>query len=768
MTLPLIATIGNPNSGKTSLFNALTGARQQVGNWSGVTVDKKIGYCQIGAAGTEQAIEVLDLPGIYSLAGIDASIDEHISTDYVLTGDPHTARPQLLLNVVDVHHLARSLYLSIQLRELGLPLVLVINKLDLLRKRREVLRVSELAQALDVPVVALSAHNAGEVQQFKAQLPELLAQARTPRAALTLDYGRVLEMALTQLADLAPDAATDPALSARGCALRYLENPSAAPVPALAACVAQTQHAIDVDVQLADVRYDHIHRWVAAAVPKASRSLQGQWLDNILLHRVAGLPIFLAVMYLMFMFAINVGSAFIDFFDILAGALFIDGPKFLLAQLHAPSWLGSLLADGLGSGIQTVATFIPVIACLYLFLSTLESSGYLARAAFVVDALMRKLGLPGKAFVPLLMGFGCNVPAIMATRTLGSMRERLMTSAMAPFMSCGARLPIYSLFAVAFFPENGQNLVFALYVLGICVAVLTGLWLRSTLLPGSSDSLLMELPDYEWPRPRAVLLTTWHKLHGFVFGAGKTIVLVVALLSMLNAIGTDGRVHLTRRHDSLLSYASQQVTPLLAPMGVQADNWPATVGLVTGIFAKEALVGTLDALYQTAPAAAPSAFSLRAALQEAIASIGHNLAAIDPLDPLGLSVGELDDQQQAASEQAVAASTYRRLQQQFDGTAGALAYLLFVLLYMPCAAAMGALVRETGRSWALLTAAWCNYIAFMAATLCYQFGTFSAHPAQSLGWLAIFSSLSAALWLLGRRYGRRLLPAAPALQAVAA
>ena len=362
--------------------------------------------------------------------------------------------------------------------------------------------------------------------------------------------------------------------------------------------VSRAHHAQDIDLQLADLRYGHIHHWSQQACRQQGKLTvaQSEWLDRALLNRWVGIPFFLLVMYLMFMFAIKVGSAFIDFFDILGGALFVDGVHHLLGLAAAPDWLGAVLADGVGAGLQTVATFIPVVGCLFLFLAVLESSGYLARAAFVVDALMRRLGLPGKAFVPMLMGFGCTVPAVMATRTLGSERERLMTSAMAPFMSCGARLPVYALFAVAFFPESGQNLVFGLYLLGILVAVLTGLFLRSTLLPGKSDSMVMEMPDYEWPRPVDVGLRTWQKLKGFIFGAGKTIVLMVAVLSVLNSLGTDGSFGNQDQERSVLSQLSQTVTPVLHPIGIRDDNWQATVGILTGIFAKEAVVATLNSL----------------------------------------------------------------------------------------------------------------------------------------------------------------------------
>ncbi|HEH9419463.1 iron transporter FeoB [Aeromonas sobria] len=742
-----LVTVGNPNSGKTSLFNALTGARQQVGNWSGVTVDKKMGEFSAG----EHHFKLMDLPGIYSLASQDGSLDEQIASRFA-----QSQQPDLLLNVIDAANLERSLYLTLQLRELGLPMVVVLNKLDILDKRRIVIDEEMLGKSLGCPVVALSAHNSKQVAAFKQQIQQFIGQ---PQAALQLDYGHDLEKDLAELETLlAPHH-----LTPRGRALRLLEEDAVMQETLLPGQHAAASNVVtrahqgqDIDLQLADIRYGHIHLWASQASQQKGKLTvaQSEWLDRLLLNRWIGIPFFLFVMYLMFMFAIKVGSAFIDFFDIMGGALFVDGVHHLLGLVNAPEWLGAIVADGFGVGLQTVATFIPVIGCLYLFLAVLESSGYLARAAFVVDALMRRLGLPGKAFVPMLMGFGCTVPSVMATRTLNSERERLMTSAMAPFMSCGARLPVYALFAVAFFPESGQNLVFGLYLIGIVVAVLTGLLLRSTLLPGKSDSMLMEMPDYEWPRPVNVGIKTWQKLKSFVFGAGKTIVLVVAVLSVLNSLGTDGSFGHQDQESSVLSKVSQMVTPVLHPIGVRDDNWQATVGIVTGIFAKEAVVGTLNSLYAGKSGdEEASEFSLVASFHEAIDAVATNLAEINPSDPMGLAVGELDDQQAAADAQEVDVSTYGNMQAHFDGAAGAFAYLLFVLLYMPCAAAMGALVRETGRQWALLTAAWCNYMAFMCATVFYQAATFAAHPEQSLFWIVSYGLSLLLLWWAGRRHG---------------
>ncbi|MGL4792156.1 MAG: Fe(2+) transporter permease subunit FeoB [Aeromonas jandaei] len=742
-----LVTVGNPNSGKTSLFNALTGARQQVGNWSGVTVDKKMG--EFSADGHDY--KLMDLPGIYSLANQEASLDEQIASRYV-----QGHQPDLLLNVIDAANLERSLYLTLQLRELGLPMVVVLNKMDILKKRRVTINEGLLSQALGCPVVALSAHNRQQVAAFKSQIHGFIGKSQQ---ALMLGYGTDLEKDLAELETLlAPHH-----LTTRGRALRLLEEDAAMQETLLPGQQAAATNVVtrahqgqDIDLQLADIRYGHIHLWASQACQQKGKLTvaQSEKLDRVLLNRWIGIPFFLFVMYLMFMFAIKVGSAFIDFFDIMGNALFVEGVHHLLGLVNAPDWLGAILADGFGVGLQTVATFIPVIGCLYLFLAVLESSGYLARAAFVVDALMRRLGLPGKAFVPMLMGFGCTVPSVMATRTLNSERERLMTSAMAPFMSCGARLPVYALFAVAFFPESGQNLVFGLYLIGILVAVLTGLLLRSTLLPGKSDSMVMEMPDYEWPRPVNVGIKTWQKLKSFVFGAGKTIVLVVAVLSVLNSLGTDGSFGHQEQESSVLSKISQAVTPVLHPIGVRDDNWQATVGIVTGIFAKEAVVGTLNSLYAGGGAEEEKGeFSLVASFHEAVDAVATNLAEINPTDPMGLAVGNLDDQKAAAEEQEVDVSTYGNMQTHFDGAAGAFAYLLFVLLYMPCAAAMGALVRETGRQWALFTAAWCNYMAFMCATVFYQLATFAAHPEQSLFWVASYGLSLLLLWWAGRRHG---------------
>ncbi|SIO92931.1 Fe(2+) transporter permease subunit FeoB [Vibrio spartinae] len=729
-----ILTVGNPNSGKTTLFNGLTGARQQVGNWAGVTVEKKTG--KYSYSGNECSLT--DLPGIYALdSGNDShSIDESIASQAVLS---HSA--DLILNVVDVTCLERSLYMTLQLRELGRPMVVVLNKMDVLKRERRSIDVKRLAKLLGCPVYPISANNKSQVLQLKENLDKTLLQGITLNE-LPLDYGHQFESMIESVTPLfLSKTETSQAVSPRALAIRALGGDAL--ITDLLSDSARQQlndlqlnSLLDIDLHVANVKYTWLHEQ-CQDVRREQGVLSHNFtkrMDQVVLNKWVGIPFFFLVMYLMFMFSINIGSAFIDFFDISVGALLVDGGHALLDQ-HLPVWLVTLLADGLGGGIQTVATFIPVIACLYLFLAVLESSGYMARAAFVLDKVMQKIGLPGKAFVPLILGFGCNVPSIMATRTLDQERERRLSAAMAPFMSCGARLPVYALLAAAFFPHSGQNIVFSLYLLGIAAAVFTGIVLRYTIYPGSSESMVMEIPDYELPTLQNILIKTWQKLKRFVLGAGKTIVVVVTILSFLNSVGTDGSFGHENSDTSVLSKVSQRVTPLFAPIGIQQENWPATVGIITGIFAKEAVVGTLNNLYAS-PSDESNDFDLLASLKEALQTIPDNLISLSFSDPLGIEVGDLSDTQSAAAEQDVDSSIFSNLQYYFQSHSAAFAYLIFILLYTPCVAAMGAYVREFGARYARFIAIWTFGLAYCSATFFYQAMNIMQHPLQSLLWMA--------------------------------
>ncbi|MGI2259334.1 Fe(2+) transporter permease subunit FeoB [Shewanella sp. GXUN23E] len=756
-------TVGNPNAGKSTLFNALTGANQQVGNWSGVTVEKKTG--QFSVNGSD--VLLTDLPGIYDIlpAGnqCDCSLDEQIAQQYL-------AEQQIdgIINLVDATILERHLYLTVQLRELGIPMVVVVNKMDVAKARGIEIDFDRMTQALGCPVIGVSAREGTDIDKVQAKFVDLL-EGNIDEAPLMLNYDEAIENAVAAVRERQPQLGRGRALAlfghGLGCGACANGQLSAEVTECAQSLSAQGK---DIEVMIAGRRYEFVEKVFAAAVAVKPHETFSAKLDKLTLHPVLGIPVFLLVMYLMFMFAINVGSAFIDFFDISVGALLVDHFGAWLSSIGAPAWLVTLLAGGVGQGIQTVSTFIPVIAALFLALSVLESSGYMSRAAFVVDGLMRRIGLPGKAFVPMIVGFGCSVPAIMATRTLGNERERIVTGMMAPFMSCGARLPVYALFAAAFFPQSGQNLVFLLYIIGILAAIGTGLLLRHTLLPGNSSAVVMELPDYEMPKLKPTLKRAGKRTKSFIMGAGKTIVVVVTLLNFINSIGTDGSFGHQDSRDSLLSVVSQKVTPVFAPMGLQSDNWQATVGIVTGIFAKEAVVGTLNSLYSPAGAGSDEALTpLSESFNEALHTIPDNLFGINLRDPMSLDVGDVSDQQVAAQEQGVDSTTFSALQAGFGTTLAAFCYLLFVLLYTPCVAAMGALVNEFGMRWARFAALWTFGLAYGVATFVYQAASFNQHPLSSAGWMGgLFAALIAFFFWLKRK-GKRTQQIIPGVKVIA-
>ncbi|RLA23267.1 MAG: ferrous iron transporter B [Gammaproteobacteria bacterium] len=756
-----VAVVGNPNCGKTTLFNALTGARQHVGNWPGVTVEKKTGEYKYNG---KQA-EVIDLPGTYSLeADNDISLDERIARDYVAAKEA-----DLIINILDASNIERNLYLTSQLIEMRVPMIVVLNMIDVVERRGLQIDIERLSEQLDCPVIAISASLRTGITGLKKCISHAVTEQAIPN--LDIEYHPEIEQAIASLSIVLQQKATEHHYDSRCLALRLLERDTLAMQIAgsdlvhQAGILEQSIEAItdeELDILAADARYGFVHKITHSCVNKVHEVSRDTTniIDKWVLNRYLGIPIFLLVMYLMFMITINIGSAFIDFFDQLAGALFVDGFAVLLNALSLPDWLVVLLADGAGGGVQVVATFIPIIGFLFLVLSLLEDSGYMARAAFVVDRFMRMVGLPGKSFVPMIVGFGCNVPAIMATRTLESPRDRILTNIMNPFMSCGARLPVYALFAAAFFPVGGQNLVFALYVIGIVVAVFTGLIMRHTLFKGESMPFIMELPNYHLPTVQSIVIRTWDRLKTFLINAGKVIVPMVLVLNFLNSLGMDGTFGKENTQTSVLSEIGRTLVPAFQPMGIHEDNWPATVGIFTGILAKEAVVGTLDALYNQLALDGveqdETEFDLLQRLQDAALTIPENLMAVadNLLDPLGLNIGNVQDIQTAAEEQEVTHGTFGEMQARFDGQAGAFAYLLFILLYAPCVAATAAIQRETGTKWAIFVVFWTTAIAYMTATVFYQLATYSQHPQVSLFWviglLMTFCSVIFVFWLAGR------------------
>jgi len=757
---PVVAVIGNPNCGKSTLFNAITGIKQKTGNWPGVTVERREGTAKIN----NQDIILVDLPGVYALDSDREALDEQIARQYILS-----AEADALLIVADAANLERSLYLTSQLLETGMPAVLAINMMDVAQARGLKINLDLLSEQLGCPVLPIMARQ-------KKGLPALLTALLnvTPSSTkqpLEIGYPDVIKSAIDDITPTLNDQQKSPFYS-QWHALQSLDGhfTSLTTEQTKETCEAllkriKEETGEDADTLIAASRYEFAHQLTALVIEqiKTIRQTWSDRVDKFVLNDYVGLPIFFLVIYLMFSVTINFGGAFIDFFDMITGALLIDGVRIQLQQLDFPSWFQVLLADGLGGGIQVVATFIPIIATLYFCLSILEDSGYMARAAFVMDRFMRKLGLPGKAFVPLIVGFGCNVPSIMATRTLEKQRDRLMTAMMAPFMSCGARLSVYALFAAAFFPQSGQNIVFLLYLLGIAAAIFTALLLKNTVLEGESDSFLIELPPYHRPAIKSLLIHTWERLKGFVLEAGKFIIMMVMVINILNSIGTDGSFGNENSSTSVLSEISKTFTPAFEPMGIQQENWPAIVGIFSGLLAKEVVVGTLDAVYSNLEGTTSEedeTFDLNATFAEAVTITNDNLAdAMQNMgDPLGLrTLDASSNVENAAAEQEVSHALFGTLVKYFDGQTGAFSYLLFILLYVPCVAALAAVQRETGTRWTLFCVFWSLYLAYSIATGFYQIATFADHPGQTVIWLSFFSAGFFCIWITLRLTGKKLL-----------
>ncbi|NNJ70356.1 MAG: Fe(2+) transporter permease subunit FeoB [Kiritimatiellales bacterium] len=740
-----IALAGNPNCGKTTIFNALTGARQRVGNWPGVTVERVMGeYVHCDAT-----IEVTDLPGIYSFSAL--SPDEEVARKHILFDTP-----DVVVNIVDASNLERNLYLTTQLLEMDVPVVVALNMMDMARQRGIRIEVEHLEKHLGCPVIPVVASKKRGIDDLRKAICSISKSHHKP--GVRIAYEKDIEKVLRSLEISLADVALTKEVSARWLAVKLLEKDELAEeiigsdkarLPDLDHDLKKVERIVgeDADMIIADGRYGFIHglaRDVTAGSDKMRKTFSDA-VDKVVLNKVLGFPVFFVVMYLVFALTINVGAPFIDFFDGLCGTVFVDGFGALLTGLSLPALAVAILADGLGGGIQTVSTFIPPIFLIFLCLSFLEDSGYMSRAAFVMDHFLRKIGLPGKAFIPMLVGFGCNVPGITATRTLESRRDRILAIMMNPFMSCGARLPVYTLFAAAFFPQHGGSIIFGIYLIGIGLAVMTGLLFKKTILRGEVSSFVMELPPYHMPTFSGVMFHTWHRLKSFVIKAGKIILLIVAILGFLNSMGTDGSFGNSDSKNSVLSAMSRSVTPAFRPMGIQDENWPATVGLFTGIFAKEAVVGTLDSIYsqlemeeEIAAEQAEAKFDFWAGIMDAFAAIPAGFEGFfDGLrDPLGLS-GAIDEVKEAD------VSSYSTMIAHFGehGPQAAFAYLLFILIYAPCVAALAAIYREIGLRWMLFAVTYLTLLAWVMATAYYQLAVFSINPAASAGWLGLCAAI---------------------------
>ncbi len=789
---PAVALVGNPNSGKTTVFNGLTASHQRVGNWPGVTVEKRSGTMFLsapslamavghgarhgtGAGGTGEgetgresptddtpvgvsrrvravaeleslsrasradrtfrtSVEVVDLPGIYSLSA--SSEDERVARDFILQRNY-----DIVVSVVDASNLERNLYLTLQLIELEVPLLVVLTKIDRAAAAGMTVDAAHLAVHLGCPVVPVNATTREGIVTIRHALQAALENPPRPEAHIS--YPSEVETIISAWKPSLEPLRSATGLPARYAALRLLEGDESLEESVFSDRLLPPEGVIESrkalerelgeepDIIIADGRYGFIHGISRDVITrKPSRESITEKIDNVVMNRWLGVPVFLTAMYLVFWSTISFGGAFIDFFDILFGTIFVDGAGALLGAVGAPPWMVGVLADGIGAGIQTVATFIPIIFMMFFMLSLLEDSGYMARAAFVMDRVMRVVGLPGKSFVPMLVGFGCTVPAISGTRTLDTRKDRFMTIFMAPFMSCGARLPVYALFAAALFPGRSGLVVFSLYVAGIILAMLTGLLLKFTLFGGEYSHFVMELPPYHAPRLWMIARSAGRRLRIFVVRAGTTITMVVTILAVLNSLGTDGTFGNEDSDTSVLSSIGRTITPVFTPMGIEKDNWPATVGLFTGLFAKEAIVGTLSSLYSQNEGAPDdgsgddgNAFDPGGGIAAAFATIPENIAGLyeSLTDPLGLGVVS-DDAAAVGAELEVEDSVFAGMRRHFSGPGG-YAYLLFVLIYFPCVAALGAAIREMGHGYGWLLAGYLTLLAWSVATLVYQAAT---------------------------------------------
>ncbi|MFA7056441.1 MAG: Fe(2+) transporter permease subunit FeoB [Candidatus Cloacimonadales bacterium] len=729
-----IALAGNPNSGKTTVFNALTGSKQTIGNWPGVTVEKKIGSYIDG----DITVDVVDMPGIYSFSAF--SEDEKVSRDYILSKEAN-----LVVQILDASNLQRSLYLTVQLIEMNVPLVVVLNMMDTLKDKNMTLDVEHFAKHLDCPVITSNANKKEGMDKLKAIIKEQAGNVTPP--SFDISYDTMLEKEIKIVEAEVAKAAEAAGVDSRWLALKFLESDPIAnrylktdvsKVKDEAIKRIEKHTGDPIDVVIADGRYGFIRGLIkdVLEVKTVTRESVTDIIDKIVLNKYLGIPIFLVVMMGVFYLTMNVGSPFIDFFDGLFGTIFIDGFRIVLNALSSPDWLTTLLADGIGGGLQTLATFIPPIFFIFFSLSILEDSGYMARAAFIMDKFMRAIGLPGKAFIPMLVGFGCTVPAIMATRTLENNRDRMLTILMNPFMSCGAKIPVYTLLVTAFFSKTAGLIMFSIYFSGIILAIISGFLFKSTILKGEAATFVMELPTYHIPTFNGVMIHTWNKLKSFMIKAGKVILLIVILVSFLNSIGTDGSFGNNDSSNSVLSWVGQKTTPIFRPMGITDDNWPATVGLFTGIFAKEAVIGTMDALYTqrdpnwSSETAIDEDFSFWEGIKDAFIAI-----------PVGFGWMEGDEEEESSALVGYVKNGFN------NDKFAAYAYLLFILIYAPCVAAMGAIYRETNLNWTIFAVSYLTMLAWVVSTLFYQITTFVTHPGSSIMWIAISVSAFLAFYL---------------------
>ena len=664
----IFALVGNQNCGKTTLFNALTGANQHVGNFPGVTVDQKMGEIKDGKSGS-----VVDLPGIYSLRPYTQ--EEIVTRDFILN-----EKPDGIINIIDATNIERNLYLTLQLLELRVPMVLALNMMDEVHANGGTIDVRELSRCLGIPVVPISAAKGEGVSELLDQAVHTARGKTLPKVYDFCAPDSPVHRCIHAVVHMIQDHADKAGIPARFAATKLIEGDEGIlrqlqldqnEKELLEHCIVQMENerGLDRNAALADMRYSFIESVVEICVVKCHESKEHRRsvrMDKILTGKYTALPVFFGVMFLIFYLTFNlIGQNLSDFLSLGIDKLTMLVDKGLTAYGINPV-VHSLIVDGIFAGVGSVLSFLPIIVTLFFFLSILEDTGYMARVAFVMDRLLRKIGLSGRSFVPMLIGFGCTVPAIMATRTVSSDRDRKMTILLTPYMSCSAKIPIYAVFSAAFFPKYAAVVMIGLYVTGILLGILLALVLKNTAFRGQPVPFVMELPNYRMPSARSVGLLLWEKARDFLERAFTVIFLATIIIWFLQTFDAKLNV-VTDSADSLLAMVGQFISGIFKPLGF--DDWRVATALISGFTAKEAVVSTLGVL------------------------LGTNVAA------LGSVLGSL----------------FTPL--------SALSFLVFTLLYTPCVAAVAAIRRELRSFWKMLGVVilQCG-VAWLAGMLVYRIG----------------------------------------------
>jgi ferrous iron transport protein B len=703
-----IAVAGNPNSGKSTLINALAGTRLQVGNWPGVTVEKKEAWL----SHEDWQLRLVDLPGTYSLSPY--SQEELIARDFLIK-----ERPDVVIDVVDATNLERNLYLTMQLLELGIPVVLALNIYDEAQAKGYQIDTKAMQEMLGAPVVpTVATKGQGLKELLEAALRAALKPQRPP--SYGQDVEEALEGVLKKLSQERPELLA--AYPSRWLALKLLEaDGEVLRETGLTADFAhpavehlRQAHGEDIEAFMAELRYGLAAGLTREVLRKtrAAKTDLTERIDRIVLNRFLGIPIFLAAMWVVFKLTFDVSTPFVDWVDAATAGPLRRWTEAFLGLLGAPAWTVSLAVDGVIGGVGFVLVFVPVIFAMMFFITFLEGSGYMARAAFVMDRAMHSMGLHGKSFIPMLLGFGCNVPAIYATRTLESPRDKALTAVLVPLMSCGARLPVYVLFVGAFFPQSPGTVLWSLYVLGIAMAVLVGVVFKRTLFRGQAPLFIMELPPYRMPSMRSLLIHTWEKGKHFLLKAGTYILAVSVLVWFM--LNMPWGVQSTK--DSYLGKMGQALAPALKPLGF--GTWEAASSLLTGIIAKEIVVGTMGEIY--AAQAQESEEGPRPTFLEDLKelALGFAQAARDAganvVSTVGIASLQAEEEGQEGLREAVR-STFSPL--------SAYAFMAFVLLYMPCVVVAIAMRHEFGTwKWFGLAFLYQTVLAWSVALIIYQGG----------------------------------------------